>query len=61
MILVPTDRGRVGIAPASEQQLLNALAAAARIQQRLDEVGRAHARPFVLRRHRRSPRPLPSR
>jgi hypothetical protein len=38
MILVPTDRGRVGIAPASEQQLLNALAAAARIQQRLDEV-----------------------
>jgi hypothetical protein len=38
MILVPTDRGRVGIAPASEQQLLNALGAAARIQQRLDEV-----------------------
>jgi hypothetical protein len=38
MILVPTDRGRVGVAPASEQQLLGALAAAARIQQRLDEV-----------------------
>jgi hypothetical protein len=38
MILVPTDRGRVGIAPASEQQFLNALAAAARIQHRLDEV-----------------------
>jgi hypothetical protein len=44
MILVPTDRGRVGVAPASEQQLLAALAAAARIQQRLDEVaGRARA------------------
>ena len=38
MILVPTDLGRVGIAPASEEQLLNALAAAARIQHRLDEV-----------------------
>jgi hypothetical protein len=38
MILVPTDRGRVGVAPASEEQFLNALAAAARIQQRLDEV-----------------------
>jgi hypothetical protein len=48
MILVPTDHGRVGIAPASEQQLLNALAAAARIQQRLDEVverARAYAPP----------------
>ena len=38
LILIPTDHGRVGIAPASEQQLLNALAAAARIQQRMDEV-----------------------
>jgi hypothetical protein len=47
MILVPTDRGRVGVAPASEQQLLAALAAAARIQQRLDEVAE-RARAFVL-------------
>ncbi|HET6744596.1 MAG TPA: hypothetical protein VFH90_01940 [Candidatus Limnocylindria bacterium] len=47
MILVPTDRGRVGIAPSSEQQLLGALAAAARIQQRLDEVAE-RARPFVV-------------
>lgn len=46
MILVPTDRGRVGIAPVSEQQLLAALAAAARIQQRLDEVAE-RARAFV--------------
>jgi hypothetical protein len=46
MILVPTDRGRVGVAPASEQQLLAALAAAARIQQRLDEVAE-RARGFV--------------
>jgi hypothetical protein len=47
MILVPTDRGRVGVAPASEQHLLNALAAAARIQQRLDEVAE-RARAFVV-------------
>jgi hypothetical protein len=47
MILVPTDRGRVGVAPASEQQLLAALAAAARIQQRLDEVA-DRARAFVM-------------
>jgi hypothetical protein len=53
MILVPTDRGRVGVAPASEQQFLNALAAAARIQQRLDEVAE-RARAFVA-----IPRPAP--
>jgi hypothetical protein len=47
MILVPTDHGRVGVAPASEQQLLGALAAAARIQQRLDEVAE-RARAFVV-------------
>jgi hypothetical protein len=38
VILVPTDRGRLAIAPLSEQQLLTALGAAARVQQRLDEV-----------------------
>jgi hypothetical protein len=46
MILVPTDRGRLGIAPASEEQLLSALGAAARIQQRLDEVAE-RARAFM--------------
>ncbi len=46
MILVPTDRGRLGIAPASEEHLLSALAAAARIQQRLDEVAE-RARAFM--------------
>ncbi len=46
LILVPTDKGRLGVAPASEQHLLNALAAAARIQQRLDEVAE-RARAFV--------------
>ena len=46
MILVPTDRGRLGIAPASEAHLLSALAAAARIQQRLDEVAE-RARAFM--------------
>ena len=37
-ILVPTDRGRLLIAPALEQELLNALAASARVQARLDQV-----------------------
>jgi hypothetical protein len=47
LILVPTDGGRVGIAPASEEQLIAALAAAARVQQRLDQVvSRARARPI---------------
>jgi hypothetical protein len=47
LILVPTDRGRFGIAPASEEHLLSALAAAARIQQRLDEVAE-RARAFAM-------------
>jgi hypothetical protein len=48
VILVPTDRGRLAIAPASEQQLLTALGAAARVQQRLDEVAvRARALPLA--------------
>jgi hypothetical protein len=38
VILVPTELGRLAIAPASERDLLEALAAAARVQQRLDEV-----------------------
>jgi len=46
MILVPTDRGRLGIAPTSEEHLLSALAAAARIQQRLDDVA-DRARAFM--------------
>ncbi|MEO8247085.1 MAG: hypothetical protein ABI622_08210 [Chloroflexota bacterium] len=37
-ILVPTDRGRLLIAAALEQELLNALAASARVQARLDQV-----------------------
>jgi hypothetical protein len=37
-ILVPTDRGRLLISPALEQELLNALAASARVQARLDQV-----------------------
>lgn len=46
LILVPTDRGRLAIAPAAEQQLITALGAAARVQQRLDEVAaRARAMP----------------
>jgi hypothetical protein len=38
VILVPTDAGRVAVAPASEQQLISALAAAARVQHRLEQV-----------------------
>lgn len=43
VILVPTDAGRVAIAPRSEEQLLEALTAAARVQQRLDQAS-AHIR-----------------
>jgi len=44
VILVPTDRGRLAIAAASEPELLEGLSAAARVQQRLDEVsGRVRA------------------
>jgi hypothetical protein len=39
VIVVPTDRGRLAIAAAAEGDLLDALGAAARVQQRLDEVG----------------------
>lgn len=38
LILVPTAHGRLAIAPASEDELLAALAGAARVQQRLDAV-----------------------
>jgi hypothetical protein len=47
VILVPTDGGRLAIAPTSEDQLLTALGAAARVQQRLDEVA-ARARLLPL-------------
>jgi hypothetical protein len=44
VILVPTDAGRLALAAASEGDLLAALSAAARVQQRLDEVsGRLRA------------------
>jgi hypothetical protein len=64
LILVPTDGGRVGIAPGSEQQLIAALAAAARVQQRLDQVAaRARALPIdrVVEETPRAvaPRPAP--
>lgn len=38
VIVVPTEGGRLAIAPASESELLEALSAAARVQQRLEEV-----------------------
>jgi hypothetical protein len=39
LILVPIEGGRLGIAPASESELVNALGTAARVQQRLEAVG----------------------
>ncbi|MGI8998096.1 MAG: hypothetical protein ACR2GO_00035 [Candidatus Limnocylindria bacterium] len=39
-ILVPTERGRLAIAAADEESLLNALSRAARARQRLDELTR---------------------
>jgi hypothetical protein len=63
LILIPTDAGRVGIAPASEEQLIGALSAAARVQQRLDQVAaRARSVP-VARLVEEAPRPAspPSR
>lgn len=47
LILVPTDAGRVAIAAASEEQLIAALGAAARVQQRLDQVA-ARARSLPI-------------
>lgn len=47
LILIPTDAGRVAVAPQSEDQLISALTAAARVQQRLDEVA-ARARAVTL-------------
>ncbi len=48
VIAVPTDRGRLAIAPASEEELLAALAGAARVKQRLDEMtGRFGQRPPI--------------
>ncbi len=41
VILVPTQRGRLAVAPASEGDLLSALAAAARLQQRMEQAARA--------------------
>lgn len=58
LILIPTDAGRVGIAPASEEQLIAALSAAARVQQRLDQVAaRARSVP-VARLVEEVPRPV---
>jgi hypothetical protein len=58
-ILVPTDAGRVAIAPASEQHLIAALSAAARVQQRLDQVA-ARARSLPIDRLVQEPSPPPA-
>ncbi len=44
-ILVPTDRGRLAVAPAVEQDLLEALAQAAQARQRAEVAGREVAEP----------------
>ncbi|HEY7332712.1 MAG TPA: hypothetical protein VH859_07105 [Candidatus Limnocylindria bacterium] len=57
LILVPTDAGRVAIAAASEEQLIAALGAAARVQQRLDQVA-ARARSLPIDRLVEEPPPV---
>jgi hypothetical protein len=44
-ILVPTETGRLAIAPASDDDLLDALSRAARARRRLDELAEAAPRP----------------
>jgi hypothetical protein len=46
-ILVPTERGRLAIAPASEADLIEALSRAARARQRLEELARVAPPPAV--------------
>jgi hypothetical protein len=43
VILVPTERGRLAIAPASEDELIDALSRAARARQRAEELADAEA------------------
>lgn len=43
VILVPTERGRLAIAAASEEQLIDALSRAARARQRMEELAAASA------------------
>jgi len=47
LILVPTDRGRLAIAPQVESDLLAALAVAVRLQERIDELVSRRAAPQV--------------
>jgi hypothetical protein len=68
LILVPTDGIRVAVAPRSEQELIAALTAAARVQQRLDAVRPRLPLPVVETRIDRvariapvAPTPLPER
>ena len=47
LVMIPTDQGRLAVAPADERELVEALTAAARVQQRLDQAG-AMARPVPI-------------
>ncbi|HET7636308.1 MAG TPA: hypothetical protein VFK93_01370 [Candidatus Limnocylindria bacterium] len=63
LIVVPIEGSRMAIAPADEQELLNALTAVARVQQRLDAVAERarslvlHAPPLPARRAPAAPPP----
>jgi hypothetical protein len=48
-ILVPTDRGRLAIAAADEEELLDALSRAARARQRLESIGPVDRTPEPVR------------
>jgi hypothetical protein len=54
-ILVPTERGRLAIAPANEDALLDALSRAARARQRLDELTTASPAPQLGEREDEQP------
>jgi len=47
LVLIPTEHGRLGVAPADERELVDALTAAARVQQRLDDAA-ASIRPVPI-------------
>jgi len=48
LILVPTERGRLGIAPAVENELFAALTHAVRLQERLDQIASLRGLPATV-------------
>jgi hypothetical protein len=59
VILVPTERGRLAIAAASEPDLIDALSRAARARQRLEELARVAPRADAAPEPEPAPEPVP--